>query len=257
MNISVEFWLHISVEFWLYISAEFWLYISAEFWLYKYISVEFWSACISWLSFDYISWLIYYWLEANMLFIDKNLTVTLHIFSLSSFHKQLSGKHIHFTWTALKNYYTGVNSFKNWTAFSNSYYFLNIFKRLTAFNNSYSFKISFVEHLQFHEQIEWTLITSWTALLNTYNFMNSLNEHLQFHELCWTLTILWTALLNTYNFVYSFVEHIVLTQYKKNDEGHVDVMRVLVLCMVENLQKRHHLQKIQTFQGRIWEFLIW
>ena len=53
--------------------------------------------------------------------------------------------------------------------------------------------------------------------------------------------------------MYSFVEHIVFTQYKENDEGHVDVMRVLVLCMVENLQKRHHLQKIQKIQGRGYE----
>ena len=61
------------------------------------ISPTFSNNCITWLSFDCISRLIFYWLEAKMLFIDKNFTVTLHIFSLSSFHEQLSGKHIYFS----------------------------------------------------------------------------------------------------------------------------------------------------------------
>jgi hypothetical protein len=49
--------------------------------------------------------------------------------------------------------------------------------------------------------------------------------------------------------MHSLIEYFILTQYQKDDQGHINMVRVAVGCVVQSLQNRNHLEKnVQQMQ---------
>jgi hypothetical protein len=49
-------------------------------------------------------------------------------------------------------------------------------------------------------------------------------------------------LAKTYNLMHSLIEYFILAQYQKDDQGHINMVRVAVGCVVQSLQNRNHLE---------------
>jgi len=49
-----------------------------------------------------------------------------------------------------------------------------------------------------------------------------------------------------YNLMNSLIEYFIFTEDQKNDQGHVNVVRVAVRCMVQSLQYWNNLRVINT-----------
>jgi hypothetical protein len=50
--------------------------------------------------------------------------------------------------------------------------------------------------------------------------------------------------------MHSLIEYFILAQYQKDDQGHINMVRVAVGCVVQSLQNRNHLEKnVQKMQS--------